>query len=1358
VTTAGGLLAGRDDPRPWQLPEGGRPGVFTAESLYLGRGDRFRLEVVVASAASQPNAGDVRNLWKRRRANRPAPVLLLVRYPTGAGERVALCGPAGEDPPVVVGIEPGQAERIALSALGEPSDHAAIRFLADALAEVDTDLPGLRNSGMFSTHELRAGVPGMPEWAVAASWGRPLLGLRGQELVRALGFDIVALSPRASVLRVKEAGIRTAIAVFLEEHETPDGLSDRFDGNSPITHALAQADAEQLPFVVLTRGSQIRVYAATRRHAGVGRKGRADTFIEANLTLIPDGLAGYLPLIFGAQALIPEGTFEKILDRSHDYGTGLADRLRQRVYEQVVPALAEAVAAHHRAGRRGVSESDLADLYETAMVILFRLLFVAYAEDRDLLPYRSNGLYRRQALKSLARDLADMVNEGRLSPDPTATSYWDQVGSLWRAVDQSNRDWGVPQYDGGMFSSDTAVSPVGARIAALSMSNAEFAPALVGLLVDQGDAGVQVPVDFRDLSVREFGTIYEGLLESSLSVAPADLTIGRDGTYVPAAPGGTVVVRAGDIYLHNRSGARKASGSYFTKPFAVEHLLDHALEPALDDHLARLRAFLDADDEAAAAEAFFDFRVADIAMGSGHFLVAAVDRIEARLSNFLSAHPLRGVTGELERLRAAALKNLGETGIGVPIEQASLLRRQIARRCIYGVDLNLIAVELARLGMWIHTFVPGLPLSFLDHNLVQGNSLTGIGTLDEALQVLVPDAGKTATPSLFRERIEAWLNRAGDALRRLARVSDADAAEIKEARKAHAEARAAVEPARRLFDLLVAVRLGEVPRFEDVDEGMLERHPKLKKAEALAHDLQALHFPIAFPEVFARARSGFDCILGNPPWEEATVEELGFWTLRFPGLKSMSQADQRHEVDRLRRLHPDLAVDYGGAVEEAETLRRMLVAGPYPGMGTGDPDLYKAFAWRFWHLVGRGGAIGVVLPRSALSAVGSTPWREKVLAQGAFADTTLLLNRAGWVFDDAEHRYTVGLVSIRKGAEHVGLVSTRGPFRDLLSFLRGVEGKSAEFPVAEFVTWTTGAAFPLLPSPEAAEVFLKLRRHPRFDSGEHLWKARPVAELHATNDKGEMILAPKSTRGLWPVYKGASFNLWQPDTGEYYAWADPAHIKGHLQSKRLSQVRKANSAFFGMPDAWVRDPKTLPCLRPRVAFRDVARATDSRTVIACLAPPEVVIANQAPYLLTTAGGETDEVFVLGVLSSIPLDWYARRGVETHINFHLLNAFPIPNPARTDPLRRRVVEIAGRLAAVDDRFADWAAEVGVPVGSVTDPAEKDDLIAELDAAVALLYGLEEADVRIIFETFHEGWDYRARLDAVLAHFRRLAREA
>ncbi len=240
--------------------------------------------------------------------------------------------------------------------------------------------------------------------------------------------------------------------------------------------------------------------------------------------------------------------------------------------------------------------------------------------------------------------------------------------------------------------------------------------------------------------------------------------------------------------------------------------------------------------------------------------------------------------------------------------------------------------------------------------------------------------------------------------------------------------------------------------------------------------------------------------------------------------------------------------------------------------------------------------------------------------------------------------------------------------------------------------------------------------------------------------------------GYWPVYKGESFDLWNPDTGIYYAWADPEPVLEWLQHKRL----KANRSRRDGPHReftidHVRDRSTLPCFAPRVAFRDVTNRTNQRTVIACLVPPEIFITNKGPYFLWPRGDKQDQTFLLGVLSSIPLDWYARRFVELNVNFFIINPFPIPRPSRDDSRWQRVVGLAGRLACPDDRFVDWAKTIGVDCGPLGDN-DKQDMIHELDAVVAHLYGLSEAQIIHIFETFHKGWNYQDRLDEVLCHYR------
>ncbi len=1321
--------------RPVSLPTGA---PFIALGLALGQGTS-PLELLVTTSAVPPNATTLRSAWKARNAGRAAPLLLVVLH----AERASLCGPAGDDPPAYLGLDRGQVERICREALEQPDRHAALRGLRDVLPSLASDLAGIRNEGFLATHELRAGARQRSDWESAGGRARPALAKRGGDLLRALGFGIEPSDGVTSILRAGER--KVAVAVLLTSDESPELSGERFSGLSPITYALTVADREGLPWVVVQHGAKVRVYPA-RVGVGVGRRGRTETYVECHAGLLPDVDAAYLWLLCSADALGPGGSLEQILEASGRFAGGLAERLRDRVYQTVVPGLAKGIVASR--GLTKPTTQDLADTYEMALTVLFRLLFIAYAEDKDLLPYRWNGLYQRRSLKTKAQELAELARGG--AAFDAGDTLWHEVSRLCRAVDRGNREWGVPAYDGGLFSEEREISPAGAHLAGVTLPNTVFGPALAGLLLVEGSEGLG-PVDFRSLGVREFGTIYEGLLESELSVAETDLTVDKSGAWRPCKKGEEPIVRRGEVYLHDASGARKSTGSYFTKSFAVEHLLERSLEPALQEHLARLDAL--GEDEA--GERFFDFRVADLAMGSGHFLVAAIDRIERALTGCLSRRRLPAVAAELASLRAAALEALGPLADQVEIEDTQLLRRLIARRSIYGVDLNPTAVQLARLSVWIHTFVPGLPLSLLDHNLVRGNSLVGIGRLEEI--------GERVS-AFFQFDAAYLLGQARGPLERLGRIADATPADLGRARRAMEEARRAAQPAEALCDRVTAARLQSEDKL-DLDlsrwEEIRDRLPGSKEHRAARErleGLQAFHFPVAFPEVFLRERPGFDVIVGNPPWQEATLEEDAFWARHSPGLRSLPQREQEAAKARLRRERPDLVAAYERELAEAEALRRALTAGPYPGMGTGDPDLYKAFCWRFWNLVCEdGGRIGVVLPRSALAAKGSTEFRREVFSHAEGVDVTTLLNTKGWVFDQAEHRYTIGLVAVARREAERTPIALRGPYPSLERYDGGVVREPAIFYGDQIQSWNDTASLPLLPTDESVEVFAQLRQAPRLDLDDgKSWRARPHTELHATNEKDLMDLKTKDRPpGFWPVFKGESFDLWTPDTGTYYAWADPKKLLPHLQQKRLRSGRSRNSPFSEFDPKVVRDPKTLPCLRPRIAFRDVSRATDSRTLRAALVPPEVFITNKGPYLLWPRGDVRDEAYLLGVLSSLPLDWYARRFVEVSMNFFIFNPFPVPRPPVDHPRRRRAIELVGRLASPDKRFAAWAKDVGVACGPLA-PDEKEDMIHELDAVVAHLYGLTKSHLVHIFETFHEGWDYDARLRATLKHFRAWSR--
>jgi hypothetical protein len=484
-------------------------------------------------------------------------------------------------------------------------------------------------------------------------------------------------------------------------------------------------------------------------------------------------------------------------------------------------------------------------------------------------------------------------------------------------------------------------------------------------------------------------------------------------------------------------------------------------------------------------------------MGSGHFLVAAIDRIEKAFTKYLArpnAPGSAGIRQQLEGLKSAARKELGELADQMTFEDGQVLRRLIARRCIYGVDLNPLTVELARLAIWIHTFVPGLPLSVLDHSLVNGNALVGIGTLEE-----VHKAFEAAGMPLYPVDAANLLGAAAQPLRRLANIADTTIVEVAEARGAILQAEHAVRSTKALFDIITAQRLDPTIRYQlenwDRDRENPDSLKAVREARKALGGLKVFHFPIAFPEVFLRERAGFDVLLGNPPWQEATVEDHAFWARHFPGLRGLPQAELERERRALRASRPDLARQLDEEIEATAKVRKALTSGAYPGMGTGDPDLYKAFTWRFWNLVAPSrGRVGVVLPRSALAAKGSELFRKEMFAYAVNVDITMVLNRGGWVFDEAEHRYTIGFVAIERGLPNGKSIALRGPFADLTAFLAGHDAQGARFTVSEILSWNDTASLPLLPTEESLGVFEQLRKAPRLDLDDgETWRARPDA-------------------------------------------------------------------------------------------------------------------------------------------------------------------------------------------------------------------------------------------------------------------------
>lgn len=1336
---------------PWARPQG-CPSQFETLRLFTGHdeGD-LALEVGLArwKSAESPTKEACAKLHKDRAGHGINPVVIVAV----TEDRAWIFGPNPQA--VVVGpLALDHAQRVLQSALAEPSGIDARRNLnqtfeaiaATSSGGADTDaLRGVGNAGLFATHELRHGVRQRADWTEACTRSKDLMSLRKTELIKKLGYSLEEVGGSASLLKSKGDNAR-AVAVILLDNETFDGQSNRF-AVSPVAFGLQVADRKEVSWLIVMRKDAIRLYPA-RLDLGVGRKGLAETYFELNLAVADDSTAGFLSLIFSADALAENGTCYEILKSSSQYAVGLSARLRDNVYGEIVPRLSLAVAAQLPKLGVPMDREGLNRAYQITLRIFFRMLFQAYADDRKLLPYGENDDYTKNAIKGFAKKLID---EEGVEFDDESSSYWDDLIQVWRAIDTGSKRFGIPAYNGGLFSSDEELQPEGALIERLRLTDDIIGPVLRALLIDSDDDGTVGPIDFRSLSVREFGTIYEGLLESNLGLADTDLVLDDKDTWIPAPKGAKLVpgrsAKKGTVYFHDTSGARKGTGSYFTPSFVVEHLLERSLDPALDAHLERVRAVLESGDQVGAADLFFDFKVADLAMGSAHFLTAAIDHIEQRMAGFLDMHPIPGVTNELRRLEEAAKEKLGENA-SVP-EPSSLLRRQIARRCIYGLDINPVSVELARVSIWIHTFVRGLPMSSLDHTLVCANSLTGIGTVDEALNVLVPGR-KTGQITLFDDAIEEALTQARDVLVEVAKASELDSKESKAASRATMKARKDAEEAKLLFDAAVLTRIGRGGLVAGSDAASIARMASTPEAQAALKPLQPAHMPLLFPEVFLRRDGGFDVLIGNPPWDMVHVEEDVWWGRHIPGVRGLPVKEMNTTIARYREERPDLQLEFDQDRADSDLIRRVLLAGPFPGTGSGHVDLYQVFAWRNLQCLGIRGRFGLVLPRVALSGSGSALWRGEVIGKGQLT-VAYVVNNRNWVFPGVDGRYSIVFVAGTKTSDDNGVLMS-GPF-----FSREEFDRHKSPPVAVgFGTIAAGSpslVVPVLSSAETASVYAIMREAPSLSSHPE-FEFRPVqGDINATSDKDRYTKGGPVGAKEIPVLAGASFEIWNPDFGPVFGKTKRTEFSAWLLSKSQGASRHSRSAHFGELYSKVTD---LPLASSRICYRAVSNATNTRTMVVCLVPPFSVMTHGSPYLKRVRASATDEAFLLGVLCSIPFDWYMRKWVELNVTFELLQPAPIPLAGRDPGLRAALVRAAGRLAAVDERFSSWAEAVGVSVGSVRTPVEREDLEAELDALVSHLYGLTREHVEHVFRTFHRGWDYQTRLTKVLAQFDRITK--
>ena len=1162
---------------------------------------------------------------------------------------------------------------------------------------------------------------------------------------------------------------------------------------------------------ILTNGALWRLYDNRARP-------RASGFFEVEVPAIldddhQDELRTFF-LLFRRQAFtLDEGattTFvETALAEGRRYEEQVAQDLSGVVFEDVFPILVTALAEK--------SGAPLTEVRDASLIFLYRLLFVLYAEDRGLLPV-NDARYADYGLRKSVRDDIARKTAAHGIFSEVATTYYDHLATLFNQIGQGDRSIGLPPYNGRLFSSVAA--PL---LETSKLADSVVAPIVHGLSHTRGSLsngpgtghaeGNPRFVNYRDMSVQQLGSIYERLMEQEPT---------RES-------GGKIAVRPNPY-------ARKDSGSFYTPQELVDLIIDQTLEPLAEE---RLKKFEDRARELKSdrrpktqrrrdleqldpAEAVLDLKVLDPAMGSGHFLVSAVDFLSDYISDLLEyvpevpdwlggdyASPLvKRITAIREDIVKRATESNWVMDESLLTDQA-IIRRMVLKRCIYGVDKNPLTVELAKVSLWLHSFTVGAPLSFLDHHLRTGDSLVGI-RIAEAREYLRQWGG------LFASSAIAAAETSAKSMQRIEQKSDADVAEVRESAALFRDVEETTAELRGLLDFVCGLRWRtagmkskqrkafEAPLVEtlgldpDSTLKLLAKGPEVAPADSpgarrsarraftamwnesrsIADREVVLHWEAAFPGVWHgwqddRPKGGFDAVIGNPPWDRIKLQEVEWFATREPELaRAPTAAARRSSIQRLRKQGAPLAAEFDAAKARADDLGRLIrESGHYPLLGGGDINLYSLFVERAMSLVKPDGFVGLLTPSGIYADYTAAKFFKSVSTTGRLASLFDFENRRPGTelppfFPDVDSRFK--FCAITFGGEERKFDAAKCAF-----FLHDTEtimdpDRSFQLTLDDFakVNPNTGTA-PVVRTRRSVEIIRRLyERHPvlvnrSYGYERREWPVRYVRMIDMTNDSNLFRTAAQlESNGFYPVegnrwklgdelylplYQGRMIH--QFDHRASSVRVNPENTHNPYLSEEVSEAQHADPGFLPLSQYWV-PAQNVEADIPRargyaLGFRDIARATDVRTVITSIVP-WAGFGNKLPLLLPIDGGlgARGAACLVANLNSFGFDYVTRQKIQgTSLNWYIVEQLPVIARDGYDRFfgektaRELVRSHVLRLTFTSNDMAPFARDLGYR-GSpfVWDAEERRHLRARLDALYFHLYGLSRDDAGYILGTF------------------------
>ncbi|HBO3944110.1 TPA: N-6 DNA methylase [Pseudomonas aeruginosa] len=1109
-------------------------------------------------------------------------------------------------------------------------------------------------------------------------------------------------------------------------------------------------------------------------------------FVEVDLArlfeddLYPDFVALWLTLhasrFLAQNGKVGQCWLEQWREQAVEEGERARSDLRAGV-EQALRALGTGFVAHpaNRSLRDRLSSGELSPqaYFQQLLRLVYRLLFLLTAEDRNILhdpataTPEARRLYGQGYSMSLLRDRA------------RKRRFYDDYADLWQALTTTFASLasgqpllGLPAL-GGLFAKDQCVD-----LDSGQLDNKALLAAVRAVSWVQRKNGA-ARINYRDMDTEELGSVYESLLELIPRINPA------------ASPWQFGFI--GDAEGESDQGnARKTSGSYYTPDNLVQELIQSALLPVIEQRLK-------ANPEQPRA-ALLSIKVCDPACGSGHFLLAAARRLAAKVA-------------ELD----AQGDQYGE-------EQYRHALREVVLHCIHGVDLNPMAIELCKTALWLEALEPGKPLGFLDAHIQCGNALLGINDL-KALENGIPkDAFKALSgddkdvcKQLTKENKEGLkaLEKAFDRqqtislslesavgyneLQALDALPDDTLSDIAAKDAAYRAYQQQAQGSRLLHaaNLLVGAFLLEKTESSQVsiptsktlylelfsESRSVQHEQQLNAAMTACEEARVLHWPLVFPQVFRAG--GFDCVLGNPPWERIKLQEEEFFASRSQMVASAgNKAERSQRIDWLsqgllaQNLYPGQVSSFETREAEQRLYREFIVArrtaeaasvfahvngedgGRFPLTGVGDVNTYALFSETIRQVISPMGRAGFIVPSGLATDNTTKAFFGDLIEQRSLESFFEFENEGYFKGAGQGHMLRFALTTVLGSQQQAS--ATRFLFQ-------GKQLDELQDPERVF-TLTAEEIFQVNPNTRTCPIFrsrmdaditrrvyarvpVLVREAAAGKEEQNPWGVRFMAMFHMANDsylfktKSDLLGQGFSRCGnifvggggrYLPLYEAKMVTIYNHRHGDFDDALDGkrAHILPTVPESRLRSTE-----YLACPYYWVSEEEVESNLNDKgwssdwlIGWREITDARASaRTVVAAVVPRRASN-NTFVHILPGICGEKLAA-LLANMCSIVFDYIARQKVGgLHLNFYMMRQLPVLPPATysrndLDFILPRVLELT--YTACD--LEGWARELGY-IGSpfVFDAERRAVIRAELDAYYARLYGLSEKDLKFILD--------------------------